>query len=113
MKRRRKIAKILILALLLEFFMRVTYGISPEPAYAATTLNVDSYDDGKAHRGEQFSADKYIAQRIDYAFSLYGPGTFFSKNGRACTCHPNHPEIRCLENNLTDPRCNCLRYVDI
>ncbi len=113
MKKRSTTAKILITVMLFEI-LTCTNFLKMSPVYAATTLSADIFDpDAESMSyGEQFSVDKYISQRIDYAFELYGPGNYFTKNGSACECHPNHPEIQCVERNLTDP-CNCLRYVTI
>ncbi|MDD4164165.1 MAG: dockerin type I domain-containing protein [Eubacteriales bacterium] len=36
----------------------------------------------------------------------YMPGTFFSKNGQACTCHHN-PDVDCVDSLAN---CNCMRY---
>ncbi|MBO7336606.1 MAG: SH3 domain-containing protein [Lachnospiraceae bacterium] len=58
------------------------------------------------------SEDAYISSRLDLAFSLYGPGDYFSQNGRACTCHDDNRN--CVAGAL-DPSsgCNCLRLVTI
>ncbi len=58
--------------------------------------------------GSLFSTDPEIIRRINYATSQYLPGTYFTKNGRACTCHGKKI------NHVNSPsNCNCLRYVKI
>ena len=39
----------------------------------------------------------------------YLPGTYFTKNGKACTCH-NSSSINCVS---SPSKCNCLRYVTV
>ncbi len=43
---------------------------------------------------------------VTMPFKEYMPGSFFTKNGSACTCH-NDSSIDCVRNGS---ECNCLRY---
>ena len=57
-----------------------------------------------------YTSNATIAARINQALALYGPGTYFSKNGSPCTVCNNSSSIDCLNNGTN---CNCLRYVVI
>ncbi|MBE6677724.1 MAG: hypothetical protein E7597_02890 [Ruminococcaceae bacterium] len=46
---------------------------------------------------------------VTFPFAEYMPGDYFSKNGRACTCHDN-ASINCV---ASGEYCNCLRFVNI
>lgn len=46
---------------------------------------------------------------VSIPFAEYMPGTYFTKNGTACTCHDN-AAINCVANGAY---CNCMRYVTI
>ena len=95
MLNKRKTAKIMIWALLLQLLIVGRTTAAPEYTASASSW------------GEAFSKDEFIAERINYAISLYGPGDYFSKNGKACTCHNR---CNCVANGSS---CNCLRYVYI
>lgn len=92
MTNRKRIVKIILLALLVQLLM---------------VQSMNDYTSVYAGYGELFSTDEYIAKRLNYAFEMYGPGDYFSKNGKACTCHSRN---KCVANG---PDCNCLRYVYI
>ncbi|MBQ7647106.1 MAG: hypothetical protein IJS94_07545, partial [Clostridia bacterium] len=57
-----------------------------------------------------FAADAavYIGD-VSLPLKEYPPGSFFTKNGKACSCHYDN-SIDCIANGS---RCNCLRYVTI
>ncbi len=58
--------------------------------------------------GSIFSTDPEIIKRINNALKQYGPGDYYTKNGKACTCHGKKV------NHVNNPSsCNCLRYVKI
>lgn len=67
-------------------------------ASVPTEAEAEGYTDGYTLIGD-----------VSIPFENYMPGTFFTKNGAACTCHYDQ-SIDCVANG---PRCNCLRYVDI
>ncbi len=46
---------------------------------------------------------------VTIPFAEYMPGDYFTKNGRACTCH-DIGSINCV---ASGEHCNCLRYVNI
>lgn len=46
---------------------------------------------------------------ITIPFAEYMPGSFFTKNGKPCTCH-DVSSINCVESASS---CNCLRYVTV
>ncbi len=60
--------------------------------------SADAYTDGYTKIGE-----------VSIPFAEYMPGTYFTKNGLACTCHDNNT-INCV---LSGPYCNCVRFVTV
>ena len=63
-----------------------------------------------AASGSTYSSNPTIAARIDKVLAAYKPGnSFFTKNGKACSCHANS-NINCVN---TPSNCNCLRKVTI
>ncbi len=57
--------------------------------------------EAEAATGSTFSDNPVIAERIDKALALYPEGSYFTKNGKACSYHPGSS-------------CgNCLDYVDL
>lgn len=46
---------------------------------------------------------------VSIPFAEYMPGTYFTKNGTACTCH-NNASVNCVANGVY---CNCTRYVTV
>ncbi len=60
--------------------------------------NVAAYSDGFTLIGD-----------VSIPFAEYMPGTYFTKNGLACTCHGN-VAVNCVANG---DGCNCLRYANI
>lgn len=94
MTNKRRLAKLIVLALLTQLLTAFFPVVSEEYIVYA------GY-------GDMFSDDEYIVQRLNYAFDMYGPGDYFSKNGKACTCHGHG---NCV---ASGSNCNCLRYVVI
>ena len=62
-----------------------------------------------AASGSTYSSNPTIAARIDKVLANYGPNTFFTKNGKACSCHASS-SINCVN---SPSNCNCLRKVNI
>ncbi len=62
-----------------------------------------------APQGSTYSNNATIADRIDEALTLYPSGSYFTKNGKACSsCHK--ADVDCVANGSN---CNCLRYITI
>lgn len=80
-----------ISAVLFAFFFLLFSIYSPIGADAA-------YSDGFTIIGD-----------VSLPFREYMPGSFFTKNGSACTCHDSS-SIDCVDNGSA---CNCVRYVEI
>ncbi len=78
-------------ALLLSFVL-LLFSICP-PIYTGAA----SYNDGFTLIGD-----------VAIPFSEYMPGSFFTENGSACTCHTS--SVDCVSNGSD---CNCMRYVTI
>lgn len=91
---KRRLAKLIVLVLLTQLLTAFFPAVSEEYIVYA------GY-------GDLYSTDDYIVQRLNYAFDMYGPGDYFSKNGKACTCHGHG---NCV---ASGSKCNCLRYVVI
>ena len=62
-----------------------------------------------AASGSTYSSNPTIAARIDKVLSTYGPNSFFTKNGKACSCHATS-SIDCVSSPSS---CNCLRKVTV
>ena len=62
-----------------------------------------------AASGSTYSSNPTIAARIDKALAAYGPNSFFTKNGKACSCHATS-SIDCVSSPSS---CNCLRKVTV
>ncbi len=59
-----------------------------------------------AAKGTDYTSNSTIASRIDQALSSYAPGSYYTKNGKACSsCHTNN-SFSCVDNPSA---CNCLR----
>ncbi len=95
MKLRKRIVKLLLAVTVLQLIWSAMGTSKPQSVNASTW-------------GKVFSTDAFISKAIDKAIMLYGPGSYMSKNGRACTCH--NKGIRCED---SPSNCNCLRYVMI
>lgn len=65
------------------------------PRYTASAY---TYTDGYTTVGD-----------VTIPFAEYMPGSFFTKNGKACACHSNSA-INCV---ASGDNCNCLRYVTV
>lgn len=64
--------------------------------------------ESEAAQGSSYTANDVIASRMDKALAMFPAGSYFTKNGKACTsCHGN---VDCISNGSN---CNCLRYVTI
>jgi len=61
-------------------------------------ISSSEYDDGYVKIGETV-----------IPFPEYMPGTFFTKNGQACTCH----DVSSIDCIASGPNCNCVRIVNI
>lgn len=60
-----------------------------------------------AEKGSTYTNNKTIAARLDKVFATYGPGTYFTYNGKACTDHDTNPKCA-----TTERGCNCRRILD-
>ena len=60
-----------------------------------------------AEKGSTYTNNKTIAARLDKEFATYGPGTYFTYNGKACTDHDTNPKCA-----TTERGCNCRRILD-
>ena len=67
---------------------------------------------GSPPKGSDYTTNKTIAQRLDKVFATYGPGTYFTYNGKGCTDHgaDNNGCSANLGPNVRD--CNCRRVLD-
>jgi hypothetical protein len=78
----------------------LTYIYNAETA-SKKKLVVESYAAAAAYTGPYLNVGA-----VTLPLAEYMPGSFFSKNGKACTCH-NDPKIDCIESTNG---CNCMRY---
>ena len=60
-----------------------------------------------AEKGSTYTSNKVVAARLDKVFATYGPGTYFTYNGKACTDHQTNS--KCC---TTARGCNCRRVLD-
>lgn len=60
-----------------------------------------------AEKGSSYTSNKVVAARLDKVFATYGPGTYFTYNGKACTDHQTNS--KCC---TTARGCNCRRVLD-
>lgn len=58
-------------------------------------------------KGADYTANKAVAAALDTVFATYGPGTYFTYDGKGCT---DHDQAYCAASGAYD--CNCRRVLE-
>lgn len=61
-------------------------------------------------KGSDYTSNQTVAARLDKVFATYGPGTYFTYNGKPCTDHDTNPN--CATVAAGPYGCNCRRVLD-
>lgn len=74
--------------------------------YSTDTANMKEYAAKQYEAAAEYTGPYVTVGTVTLPLKEYMPGSFFSKNGKACTCH-NRPEYDCVD---SINGCNCMRY---
>lgn len=75
-------------------------------AFCLSLLPLGSWS-AAAEKGSAYTTNQTVAARLDIVFATYGPGTYFTYNGKPCTDHNTNPNCA-----TTARGCNCRRVLD-
>ena len=86
-----------------EFFEYIT---SSESGYSVDCVSTKSYGTALVDENNDYYGPYVKIGETTLPLDEHMPGTYFSKNGKACTCH-NTSSNYCI---ISEGNCNCMRY---
>ncbi len=86
-----------------EYFEYIT---SSESGYAVDKISTKLYGDALTDENNDYYGPYVKIGDVTLPLDEHMPGTYFTKNGQACTCH-NTSSNYCI---ISEGNCNCMRY---